>query len=276
LKLEIEEGLVSVIIPVWKPNISQLKECVDSVIGQTYTKFEIIVVYQKAIGFDEDFYNLMKTYSDERLKVLTLSGGVSKARNTGIINSKGEFIAHIDADDFCEKERFEKQLKFKKEKNCNVVGTWAYNISKEGKVISKIQYPTSHNEIRKKIMLHDLILNPTVLMDRKMLDDIGLFDTTLSGSEDYDLWFRGLSRGYRFGNLPEYLVRIRENPESITRSSGWRKHRITSIKVRNKAVLKYGFSSPRDIFYHLLTPLSYLVSPGLLIKLKKIVGWYQS
>ena len=276
LKHEIEKDLISVIIPVWKPNISYLKECVDSVIEQTYAKLEIILVYKKDQEFDEEFFKLMNTYEDNRLKILTSSGGVSKARNTGIINSKGEFVAHIDGDDFCEKQRFEKQLKFKKEKDCNVVGTWALNISKEGKVISKIQYPTTHNEIRKKIMLHDLILNPTVLMDRKMLDDVGLFDTTLSGSEDYDLWLRSLSRGYRFGNLPEYLVQIRENPQSITRGSGWRKHRVTSMKVRNKAVFQYGFSSPYDVFYYLLTPLSYFISPGLLMKLKKKVGWYQS
>ena len=267
--------LISVIIPVLKPNITHLKECIDSVIGQTYSNLEIIFIYKKEPNFDDKFYELISKYNDTRLKVLTSKKGLSPAINFGIINSHGQYVARLDADDIFEKEKFEKQLRFKIEKKIHIVGSWAFNISYEGKTIAKIRYPIEHDEIRKKIMLHDLILNPSVLMDRKMLDDIGLYDTNLSGSEDYDLWFRAIARGYRLGNIPEYLVRIRENPNSVTRSNTWRKHRITSMKVRNKAFFQYGFRRPRDIFYHVLTPLSFFTNPKLLIKIKKKIGWYQ-
>ena len=142
--------MISVIIPVRKPNISQLKECIDSVIGQTYSNLEIIVVYQKNSNYDDKFYDLIDKYNDQRLKTITSSPGISIARNTGVKNSEGQYIALIDADDLCEKERLEKQLKFKKEHNCNVVGSWAYNISNDGKIIGKIRYPIEHKEIRKK------------------------------------------------------------------------------------------------------------------------------
>lgn len=267
--------LISVIIPVWKPNITHLKECIDSVIEQTYSNLEIILIYKKEPSFDDKFYELINRYVDSRLKVLTSVKGLSAAINLGIINSHGKFIARLDVDDICEKERFEKQLRFKKDKKYDIVGSWAFNISNEGKIIAKIRYPTEHEEIRKKIMLHDLILNPSVLMDRKMLDDIGLYDTNLSGSEDYDLWFRAMSRGYRLGNIPEFLVKIRENPNSVTRSNTWRNHRITSMRVRNKAFFQYGFRNPRDIFYHALTPLSFFIYPKLLMKIKKKMGWYE-
>ncbi len=267
--------LISIIIPVWKPDITHLKECIDSVIVQTFSNLEIILIYKKEPNFDDKFYELISKYKDSRLKVLTSKEVLSAAINFGIISSHGQYIARLDADDISEKERFEKQFRFKKEKKYDIVGSWAFNISNNGQIIAKIRYPIEHDEIRKKIMLHDLILNSSVLMDRKMLDDIGLYDINLSGSEDYDLWFRAIARGYRLGNIPEYLVRIRENPNSVTRSNTWRKHRITSMKVRNKAFFKYGFRRPRDIFYHVLTPLSFFIYPKLLIKIKKKMGWYQ-
>jgi len=271
----LKDGLISVIIPVWKPNISQLKECIDSVIGQTYSDLEIIVVYHKESNYDDKFYDLIGKYNDPRLRIITAPAGISIARNTAVKNSEGQYIAFIDTDDLCEKERFEKQLKFKKEKTCNVVGSWAYNISNEGKIIGKIRYPVEHEEIRKKFMLQNFILNPSAFIDRKMFDDIGFYDTSLEGSEDYDFWFRAMKRGYRFGNIPEYLIRLRENPDSLTRGKEWRKQRRTSMEVRNRAVFRHGFRKPRDIFYYILTPLSFFMTPGLLIKFKKKIGWEQ-
>ncbi len=270
-----KDGLISVIIPVWKPNISQLKECIDSVIEQTYSNLEILVVYHKDPIYDDKFYDLMRKYNDPRLKTLTVPAGIGIARNTAIKNSEGEFIAFIDADDFCEKERFEKQLKFKKEKNCNVVGSWAYSISNEGKIIGEIRYLVEHEEIRKKFMLHNFILNSSALLDRKMFEDVGFYDTSLEGSEDYDFWFRAMKRGYRFGNIPEYLIRLRENPNSLTRGKEWRKQRRTSMRVRNRAVFQHGFRKPRDIFYYTLTPISFFMTPRLLTKIKKNSGWLQ-
>jgi len=80
------------------------------------------------------FFQFMNDYSDKQIKVLTCPKGISIARNHGIKHSRGEFIAHMDSDDVSEKDRFEKQLKFKQENNYDVVGSWGYNISNEGKI----------------------------------------------------------------------------------------------------------------------------------------------
>lgn len=269
------DDLISVILPVWNPDITQLKECIDSIIEQTYPNFEIILVYQKKPDCDEKFYDLMSKYNDSRLKVMISKKGVCTARNVGIKNAAGKYIAIMDGDDICEKERFEKQLKFMKDNGCNVVGSWAYSIANDGKILAKIKYPIKHDEIRKKIMFHDVIINPSVIMEKQVLDDVGLYDVNLAGSEDYDLWFRAMSKDYKFGNIPEFLLRLRENPDSVTRGNEWRKHRITSMKVRNRAFFLYGFRKPIDILYHIITPLSFFISPSLLFKIKKMMGWYE-
>ncbi len=82
-----QNGLISVIIPVWKPNLSHLKTCIDSVVAQTYSDIEIIIIYKKSPEFDEDFYRLIKEYQDDKIEVVEDDGGLPIARNVGIIKS---------------------------------------------------------------------------------------------------------------------------------------------------------------------------------------------
>jgi len=278
---EMQNGLISVIIPVWKPNFSHLKTCIDSVLAQTYSDIEIIIIYKKSPEFDEGFYLLIKEYQDDKIKVVEDNRELPGARNVGLIKSRGEFIALIDADDFSEMDRFEKQLKFKENHKCNVVGSLANFISNDGKKFAKIEVPITHQEMRKEMMLRNTILNPSVLMDKRMFEDIGFYDHSFVYAEDYELWFRAMFNGYKFGNVPEPLIRLRYNPQSVTRGSTWRKARIYDIKAKNRALLHYGFFKPRDIFYYLLSvPLTYFIPPmtvlRVMIKFQKFFGWYKT
>jgi len=267
-----EKELISVILPVWKPIISQLKKCVESLICQTYSNNEIIIVYKKSLEHDQKFFELVESFSNSSIKIIIdKNTSFPAALNEGIQNSSGEFIARIDADDFCEKHRFEKQLEFKEKNDCNVVGSWAYDVTIDGKKIGKRIKPVTHQAIRKKMMWRCPILHPTVLMDRKMLDEIGFYDPSYISAEDYELWFRAMHHNYKFGNVPEFLVNIgiAETPDSITRGSGWKKARVAALRVKNKALLHYGFCTPKDIFYYIPTPFYYLISPHLAMKVRK-------
>jgi len=268
-----QKGLIAVILPVWKPSVSHLKKCVDSLVAQTYSHIEVIIVYKKSPEFDDDFYRLLAEYQDKRIRVVEdKTKGFPSAINEGITNSTGEFIARIDGDDFCTVDRFEKQLEFKKKHKCNIVGSWGYFISNDGKKIGKSEPPISHRAIRKKMMLRCPILHSSVLMDKTVIENLGLYDTAFIAGEDDELWFRAMSNDYKFGNVPEYLVSIRDNPQSKTRGSEWRKERIYTIKARTKALLHYGFFKPLDIFYYLQAPLYYFISPKNAMKVRKILS----
>jgi len=267
-------GLISVILPVWKPNFVQLKKCIDSIVSQTYTNFEIVIIYKKSSEHDDKFFKLIEDYSDKKIKVVDdKNQGFPASLNEGIINSSGEFIARIDGDDFCDKDRFEKQLEFKNKHKCNVVGSWARHVTNDGKIIGEKKVPITHKEIRKKIMYRNPMLHPTILMDRSMLNDTSLYDPSCISSEDYELWFRIMSKNFRFGNVPEFLVSIGigDSPDSITRGTGWKKVRSGSLQVKNKALLRYGFFRPLDILYYIPTPFYYLISPQLAMKVRKIL-----
>lgn len=271
-------GKISVILPVWKPNLIQLKQCLDSIADQTYDNLEIIIIYQKSDKFDSDFQSLLSEYHDEkRLKILqNKTIGLASSLNLGISSCVGDYIGRIDQDDYCKVERFQEQLDFKHKNNINIVGSWAYRISNYGKIIGKIELPVTHSEIRKKMMLHCPMLHPTILMDKKMLNEIGYYDISFDRAEDYELYFRAMSKGYTFGNVPEHLCYIRESLSSITRGSEWRKQRKNYMKAKNKAFNEYGFVKPLDRLYHFMTPFSYFMSPKAWSKFKKITGWEKS
>ncbi len=269
-----EKQKISVLIPVWKPNFIQLKKCLESVINQTYKKLEIIILYKNSSEHDKKIFPFIDQFHDSRLKIIeSKSPSFVSTLNEGILASTGELIARIDADDYCDLERFEKQLKFKEENMLNIVGSWANWISDEGDIIGKISLPITHSEIRKKIMYHNPMLHPTLLMDKKMLEDVGMYDESFLHAEDYELFFRLLYKGYKFGNVPAYLGFIRDAVDSRSRGSEWRKQRIYHMMAKSKAFRDLGFNNPRDTIYHLLTPLAYFMSPKLWLKFKKFAGW---
>lgn len=271
LKAGFVEGLISVILPVWKPNINELKTCLDSLIAQTYPNIEINIVYKKSSEFDDAFYLLINGCQDKRIKVINYENkGFASIINEGIRNSRGEFIARIDADDWCSIDRFEKQLKFKKKHKCNIVGSWGHVISKNGKKIGISKLQISHEEIRKKIMFRCPLIDSSALMDRSMLEEIGLYDISFVESLDDEIWFRAMYKGYKFGNVPECLVTIRYDPQSRSHGDDWRKARIYAIKAKTKAVLHYGFFKPLDLFYYLQVPLYYFISPKNAMKVRRL------
>jgi len=271
-----KEKIISVILPVWKPKILELEKCIQSILNQTYKNLEILIIYTASETNNDEFYSFIKKFEDSRIRVINNEKiGLANALNKGIEHAVGELIARIDQDDFCDVERFEKQLEFKNKTNANIVGSWAYHIDAQGNILHKTEKPVTHSEIRKKIMLHCPMTHPAILMDKKMIEDIGAYDPEFESAEDYELFFRAMSKGYKFANTPEYLVYTRENTESMTRGKSWKKQRKYYIKAKNKAFFKYNFRSTLDIIFFIATPFSYFISPNIWLKIKKIIGWYK-
>ena len=265
-------GLISVILPVWKPVFTQLETCIDSILRQTYSNLELIIVYKKSPDFDDKFFNVISKISDERLKIIIdKNEGFPSQLNLGIKNSSGEFIARIDGDDYCEIERFEKQLEFKKKNKFDVVGSFANYISEDGKKVGIFRVPLSHDEIRRMIMLRNTMIHPAILMDRKIFDYIGLYDSSFEIAEDYEFWLRAMSKGLKFGNIPEPLVNVRINPNSVTRGN-WKRDRAYTLKAKNKAIFHYGFHRPRDIASYIPTIFYYFISKKNAKRIRKILN----
>jgi glycosyltransferase involved in cell wall biosynthesis len=99
--------LLSIIIPVYNSS-PYLKRCLDSVLGQTYTDFELLIIND---GSEDDSLSICRKYEqqDRRIKVFSKpNGGVSSARNVGLAHASGQWICFIDSDDYVEKNHLEK------------------------------------------------------------------------------------------------------------------------------------------------------------------------
>ena len=141
-KINMISGLVSVIIPTYKrPNM--LGRAIDSVLGQSYTNIEVVVVDDNSDG---DKYRLetiqyMERYAnDYRVKYIkhkTNQNG-SAARNTGIQNSVGEYIAFLDDDDYFLKDRIKEAIHFLQNSSADCGGTCCNYVKKYKNKIYKV------------------------------------------------------------------------------------------------------------------------------------------
>lgn len=99
--------MLSVVIPVFNAE-KRLAICLDSVLNQSYNELEILIIDD---GSSDNSYEICKSYKDTRIKLFRqVNGGVSKARNLGIENARGEYITFLDADDWLENDMYAKML----------------------------------------------------------------------------------------------------------------------------------------------------------------------
>ncbi len=270
--------LISVIMPVWKPNLDQFNLAVNSILSQTYSNIEFLIMYKKSDKIlDEQINKIIdRNKNDQRIKFHSSNEGFVERLNKGIELSKGTIIARMDADDISIKNRFEEQIKYLKENNFSILGSWVYSISTQGDVIGTIEPPFEPNQIRRKIMYHSPISHSSVMMEKKMLDHIGGYNPNFMGAEDYELYLRAISNGYKVANIPKYLIYIREEGTSLMRSDGWKKSRKAYFQAKTKAISKYRFRKFMDIFYWVFTPITFVINPKIAYFMKKKIGWYKN
>ena len=101
------EGLISVIVPIYNIPFRYIEECVQSILNQTYSYFELLLVDDGSADKCREYYSHLPERDSRIYTILQENQGVSAARNNGLKNAKGEFIAFIDADDYIEKDYFE-------------------------------------------------------------------------------------------------------------------------------------------------------------------------
>lgn len=127
------KGLVSIIMPVYNAE-KHVKKSIESVLNQTYNKFEFLIIND---GSTDNTLTILNSFEDSRIKVFTIkNGGPSPARNFGLKVAIGEYIQFVDADDALEQDAVE-QLVSKIEKTDLVIGS--YQVVKNGKIIKKVQ-----------------------------------------------------------------------------------------------------------------------------------------
>jgi glycosyltransferase involved in cell wall biosynthesis len=226
--------VISVVMPVYN-GAEFLREAVNSILAQTFTNFEFIIVDDGSTDATPD---LLRLFKDSRITIITHTKnlGIVQSLNDGIRAAKGEYLARMDADDISAPHRFQTQLNFlNQNRDCAAVGTFLRITTPAGKLLFTIEPPTRDLSI-KKFLLHDSCLaHGSVMMRREMVLKVGMYsdDKRVQHAEDYDLFVHLASR-YQLANLPEYLYTRKEHMDSISHQN-YQKQQASAKYISQRA-----------------------------------------
>ena len=222
--------LISIIIPTYK-NSDFLEETLKSIFKSSYHNFEIILVDDHSPAADfKSIEKIAKSFKSDKIKIIRkeINGGPGLARNTGIENSLGEYIAFIDADDLMEKNRLEIQVEAL-ENGYDIVGSLATKINEKGEKIGEMNYPPKEDaDIKKYSCLHSPFITSSVMFKKSLLGKDRF--TKLRYAEDYELWTNLIYKG-KAKNIDKRLISYRIHENQTTKNRFRLKTHAYLIKV---------------------------------------------
>ncbi len=212
--LDIEkEPLVSVITPVYNSE-RFIKETIESVLNQTYTNLELIIVDDASI---DNSTEIIRTYRerDTRIKYIrnTKNSGAAISRNIALENAKGRFIAFLDSDDIWDERKLEVQIAYMRKHKIGFSFTSYQIMDADGKVYERIIKAPD------KVNYHYLLKNTiigclTVVLDRNIIGDIRM--PIVRSSQDFATWLSILKNGHVAYGIKEVLAKYRKVNGSLS------------------------------------------------------------
>ncbi|MDO8524154.1 MAG: glycosyltransferase family 2 protein [bacterium] len=225
-----------------------LREAIDSVLGQTFSDFEFLIVDDGSTDLNAIILNEYEA-RDERIKIITNSQclGLTKSLNIALQQAQGELIARMDDDDVCLKNRFALQVEFLN-KNLEVAlcGTLGLIINEKGEEMGQKNLALGYLEIKKQLLFNNQFIHSSLMMRKVILDKEGFYDEKFKKAQDYELVLR-LARKYQVVNLPDRLIKWRKLASSISHKNNEQKK--FAIKARWRAITKYGYPKLRGLFH---------------------------
>ena len=224
---------VSVIIPTWNRN-KTIKKAIHSALNQTIIPFEILVCDD---GSTDNTLGIVKSLNNPKVKWISgeHSGLPAVVRNRGIRESKGDWLAFLDSDDWWEKDKLEKQLKLAHKLGVKAVCSNAYVVNPHSDKKERLYF--SKNEVKNTLSFSEFlatnyIICSTMLVKKKLVTDCGSFpeETTLKAIEDYALWLR-ISTKTKIVYSDKPLVNYFNDPDNSVRKT-W-----NNVRLQKRTVL---------------------------------------
>jgi glycosyltransferase involved in cell wall biosynthesis len=204
--IEPEQSLVTVILPCFNGE-AFLKECVSSILNQTYQRFELIIVDDAST---DNSGSIIQSFPDPRIKYIRHEQniGIAKSLNLATGMAKGKYIARIDADDCVDKGRLGKQVAYlEQNRDVALVGSVSFVMDRFSRLIDIFDYPELDKDIRVLLFFKAPFCRATTMVRAEVVKRIK-YSTKYKYSEDYHFWFRVASK-YKVGNLQEGLTACR-------------------------------------------------------------------
>jgi len=207
--------MISVVMSVYNAE-EYLDESIQSILNQTYKNFEFIIINDGSTDKSQDIINKYIEQDNRIIVINRENKGLPYSLNEGIVKSKGNYIARMDADDISMSNRFEEQIKFMEEnQDIGICGTFIESFGKN--INNRIQrYPLENAQLRPILLFTSCFAHPTVMIRKSILDKFNLkYNEEYKNSQDYELWVR-LSKYTKVANISKVLLKYRIVDSSIT------------------------------------------------------------
>ena len=223
-----------------------LDKSINSILNQTYRNFEFLIIND---GSKDNSLEIIKKYAliDKRIKFLSHKNiGLTKSLNKGIKNSKGEWIARIDADDIACPKRLELQIKYATKYNLGLVGCQSNIIDENDNFKRKIIVPSDYRTIyyhlknQKQIFSHS-----SVLFDKNLVLKLGGYRVAMHKAQDYDLWLR-ISEVSKVGTISYIGSLIRDHKKRISNKDRGLDQRIFAHCANVSRIIRTKFPEIKD------------------------------
>jgi glycosyltransferase involved in cell wall biosynthesis len=207
---------ISVIMSVYNAG-KYVKEAVESILGQTFSDLEFIIVDD---GSTDGSGKVLSAFRDPRIRLVHQENrGLITSLNAGVEMARGEYIARQDADDVSLPERLEKQVTFLDiHPEIAIVGTSVIETDEDGDLLKVYNSPEGDAEIKKALSFDVPVCHASMMFRKSLIKDAGLYREKLRLVEDYDLLIRVGERS-KLGNIREPLYKVRIRPGSVCSSN---------------------------------------------------------
>jgi glycosyltransferase involved in cell wall biosynthesis len=222
--------IITVLMPAYNA-AGFIAPAVESVLKQYFTSFELLVVDD---GSTDGTAAIVQSFKDARVRLLQLPHqGIAAALNAGLKEAQGIYIARFDADDICYPQRLQVQYDFMAaHPDYFICGCAADYITEQGEYVFTYQPPGfSYESLLASYKVKCPFIHSGVMYVKAAVVQAGGYNEHAHTFEDHLLWAQLLDTA-KGCNLPEVLLQVRLNPQSLTIDERWRPQRFTEIKSR--------------------------------------------
>lgn len=210
--------LISILMSAYNETPTELDECINSILHQTYSNFEFLIINDNPNNCELE--EALKTYADRRIRIICNEKnlGLVKSLNKGLKLCSGQYVARMDADDISRPSRIQDELLYLQKNHLDMVGSYIETIDEQGKTIkSLMKFPEKHNQIAKFMRWGSCICHPTWLLKREVCLELHGYRKT-PHCEDYDFILRAIAHGYKVGNIPKVELSYRIRQSGVSKS----------------------------------------------------------
>lgn len=209
--------MISVIMSIYNEPEKWICQSIDSILHQTYSNIELIIVVDNP-QIDDGTRSILEKYKEDERVVISYNKeniGLALSMNKAITLAKGEFIGRMDADDISEVDRLKCELQYINEQSADMVCTNAIYIDENGNECGRgLPLPS---DINSSLYFSNRVIHPSILIRSEVIRKIHGY-RNFRRTQDYDLWLRLLSENCKMCGLDKYLVKYRRSTQQASNS----------------------------------------------------------